>query len=337
MGVGCHVLLLIGVLAQSSLISALKYALFIGHRVDWGLTMQSLGRTLEIGPDNIRLIDTSAALTQEDLRQVPNGVKILDPTIPLSFSQMQEYMRKTAKKEDLDVYFWIHSDVLLSEGTALKAVEAVEQMMTFDPKWGILFFSYDLFCAFSVDAVSQIPWDLAIPHYKADYDYYQSMHQWKRTMYGRAPNSIRTQAVPAHLPWPKSGSVKHVSHGSVLIREIKNHSKNLAMTEEELWGYWLTDYVGRYIYFMLKWGYAWPDSPLEHFDSVHNPWAWVRIFLRLPSPGVDNFRWNVFKIYVAVALIALPLLISMAILYACWRYRQWRTRKAQKQTEHKTI
>ena len=320
-----------------SLATELEYALFIGHRVDWELTLDALKNSLEIGTDKIRLIDTSASLTKEQLDKVPEGVVVLDPLVPLSFSQMQEFMRKTAMKEGLDVYFWIHADVMLSAGTALKALQSVEAMNQIDPKWGILFFSYDLFCAFSVDAVSSLPWDLAIPHYKGDYDYYQSMEQAKRTMYGNGPKAVKTRPVPNSVPWPKRGSIQHVSNGSVLVREIQNNPKSLAMTEEELWGYFLTDYVGRYIYFFLKWGYAWPNAPLEHFDSVYDSWGWIRIFLRLPSPGINDFWWNVFKVYVAVSLIVLPLVFIGAVVYAFIQFRQEVRRATEKMNGRKAV
>ena len=324
--------------------SHLRYALFVGHRVNWELTLQAVERTLELGANQIRLIDTSAALTTEQLQQVPEGVTVLDTVIPLSFSQMQEFIRKTAIKEDLEVYFWIHSDVLLSKGTAVKAVEAVESIMVQDPQWGIVFFSYDLFCAFHVDAVRELPWDLAIPHYKGDYDYYQSMHRSGRVLYGNAPHPIRTHGVPAHLPWPHRSAIQHVSHGSVLVRAIQdnansNNHATLEMTQEELWGYWLTDYVGRYLYFLLKWGYTWPqfDEHEDHFASAHDLWAWTRILLRLPSPGMNNTLWNIGKVYVVVSLVTLPILGVLAVCFCGCKMRQNQRRAWQKRAEHKTV
>lgn len=320
--------------------SSLRYALFIGHRVNWDITLKALLSSIELGPTNIRLIDMSGStsLSTNPSNQVPEGVIVLDtPITPLSFSQMQEYMRKSAINEGLDVYFWIHSDVILSKGTATKALESVEVMSTIDPNWGILFFSYDLFCAFNVEAIKNLSWDTYIPHYKADYDYYLSMHLSNHTMYSGTTNDafIPMKSKPQNVPWPLPGSIKHVSHGSVLMREMRenaaegssisnnNNKKNSEITPEQLWGYWITDYVGRYIYFLLKWGYNWPNvnPKQEHFGRAYSGWAWLRIILRLPSPGMDDMWWNILKAYIVISLMIIPMLFLVLLsrmIFGCW-------------------
>lgn len=96
------------------------------------------------------------------------------------------------------------------------------------------------------------PWDTSIPYYRSDTDYYDRMHAKGYKIVSQPSGSLVSS-------WPHKDRIVHLGGGSVVIHASQNFSQQGAggstLTKEEQWGLWVMDYVGRYVYYRMKWGY----------------------------------------------------------------------------------
>ncbi len=95
------------------------------------------------------------------------------PLVPYSFSQSMNYFQATAEKEKCPWYMTMHSDAEAEEGTIEKLIERAKAEQS---KWGVMFTAYDALAAFNIQAGRGIgPWDVNLPWYLADVDYYRRL------------------------------------------------------------------------------------------------------------------------------------------------------------------
>ena len=229
------------------------FRVYLGHRTDLSSTRRAAESVLELGPAHITIVDQTAGFEAgRDPALQALSVEVIDAPGVFFFSGFSEFVRKHAIAKELDAYFWLHSDARLEVGVARAGLASLCALWESNMTWGAVFFKFDVFCAFSVDAVTKIgPWDSGIPHYRADSDYYRRMD---RLNFTRCQNP-RAQADACHgVPalraiWPEDGF--QIAHeGSIFLKRQEQE-----VIAEERWAYWLFDYVGRYVYFPLKWGF----------------------------------------------------------------------------------
>lgn len=121
--------------------------------------------------ENLFIVDNSPDRNLS-YKYAPN--RLLYPSIPLTFSQTQNYCRKIAMYEKLDFFITMHNDAQMSEGDAGKLIEFIEKLSEENPKWGVVFTFYDTVIAFNTKMVTRMePWDIVMPQYFSDNDYYR--------------------------------------------------------------------------------------------------------------------------------------------------------------------
>ena len=323
------------------------FRVYLGHRTDLSSTRRAAESVLELGPAHITIVDQTAGFEAgRDPALQALSVEVIDAPGVFFFSGFSEFVRKHAIAKELDAYFWLHSDARLEVGVARAGLASLCALWESNMTWGAVFFKFDVFCAFSVDAVTKIgPWDSGIPHYRADSDYYRRMD---RLNFTRCQNP-RAQADACHgVPalraiWPEDGF--QIAHeGSIFLKRQEQE-----VIAEERWAYWLFDYVGRYIYFPLKWGFLWNGEnqdwatwPERSFfsTSTTRPLATLIITVaRLPPPAngwVWEWGWNIGKVYLGVSLVmpllALLLLCRRCVSQLCRRVARGQTPGEFKQT-----
>lgn len=99
---------------------------------------------------------------------------IIEPLVPLSFSQTMNAVMHMASKRGCDFYITMHNDAVALEGTPEKLLELVQQLFETKSNWGVVFTNYDTLCAFNTSAVQDVgEWDTVLPQYFSDVDYYR--------------------------------------------------------------------------------------------------------------------------------------------------------------------
>ena len=104
------------------------------------------------------------------------GCKVMEPPVPLTFVQSQNWMLKEAKFRKVPFYMWGHCDAVLQPDTVELLYEQALKLFTDGIKWGVLYTHYDIFCAYSTNAVDAIGgYDTLWMDYTSDQDFYRRM------------------------------------------------------------------------------------------------------------------------------------------------------------------
>ena len=121
----------------------------------------------------VRILDNSRSI---DMGM--EGVSVLVPTVPLSFSQTQNWIQELTMCSDEKCALFAHYDASISAEAFVRMMEAVKE-----PGWGVIFTHYDVFCAFHVRVMKMVgPWDAHIPWYRSDNDWYRRVRNAGFTM-----------------------------------------------------------------------------------------------------------------------------------------------------------
>lgn len=123
--------------------------------------------------NNLVLIDNTGS---EELHRQTFGKKfpIIEPIVPLSFSQTMNAILRIAVEKLCDFYITMHNDALADNGTPEKLLEFIHQLFETKRNWGVVFTHYDVLSTFNTEAVLDVgPWDTVFPQYFADNDYYR--------------------------------------------------------------------------------------------------------------------------------------------------------------------
>jgi hypothetical protein len=252
------------------------------------------------------VVDTSWS---EDTRRYRSALAALNASVvythvPLPTAHAMEFIRRLSLLWQLDVFYYAHNDALfVKPGVMAAARHHTCEHHLANPRWGVLFFFFDIFCCFRVEALRHTgAWDPYVPSYKADWDYYNRLQCAGFTQSPFNHTVLR--------PY-----VEHV--GSATLRSLNQfHSPEIEF------GWHLFDDAGRYLYFWTKWG-----TELE-------PWKDPGAF-KLPfdgrNPGVGepgrgiplsvliNYLWFGYSEVVVVAIV-IP--YSILILVAGYHARQ---------------
>ena len=101
--------------------------------------------------------------------------EIIEPPVPLTFSQTQNWMLKLAKERRVPFYFFMHSDAEAGPDTVQKLYQ-MAMHETSQRKWGVIFTAYDALAAFNTAAMDAIGgWDTNLSWYASDCDCYRRL------------------------------------------------------------------------------------------------------------------------------------------------------------------
>ena len=108
----------------------LRYSLFIPHHHAnaLGATIAAVGSAMAFGANRIHVVDTSGCQSAANSSALAAlGVQVLQPArgTPLPYALLHEYIRREAIATNLDVYFYMHSDVMLGRGVVSEALRAL--------------------------------------------------------------------------------------------------------------------------------------------------------------------------------------------------------------------
>ena len=103
----------------------------------------------------------------------PAEIVRLPGVSPLSFSQSMNLLQSLALERKCPAWFFMHSDAEADQRIADCLVREVKAARQRRRRWGAIFTHYDTFCAFNTCALVEVgPWDVNLPQYFADNDYY---------------------------------------------------------------------------------------------------------------------------------------------------------------------
>ncbi|KAK6330848.1 hypothetical protein TWF718_003048 [Orbilia javanica] len=146
--------------------------------------------TMDANPKGLLSPNNIFYLNYELLRN-RYGVSILQTPTLLSFAQVQNFMISTVMSKGWKYYFWSHQDVVVAsyedresfKGFYHGILESLSQLNnTMGPeagenRWAVAFYAYDWLTLINVDTMVLIgAWDVFIPYYVSDCDWYERMH-----------------------------------------------------------------------------------------------------------------------------------------------------------------
>jgi hypothetical protein len=101
-------------------------------------------------------------------------VAVVRPPVPLTVSQTINLLASMGEQSGVDVVFWMHNDAEAADGTCERLLGIAEGALAAGRTWGAAFTNYDCLAAFNTSAMRYVgPWDVCLPQYFADADYYR--------------------------------------------------------------------------------------------------------------------------------------------------------------------
>lgn len=105
----------------------------------------------------------------------PENVIVIDPPVPLSFTQSMNLEFKLAKESGARYCLHMHSDAVIPSNVFAELLDYARQMDADDRKWGVLYTFYDILACYKVEAV------LAVGGYDTKFDsYFSDNDMWRR-------------------------------------------------------------------------------------------------------------------------------------------------------------
>src|SRR5262245_59424804 len=103
------------------------------------------------------IIDNSESYELYSDESFQKRYQVLCPPIPLSFSQIMNYINKISENMNLDVYLFMHNDAeVVGDGFE----RLIATIPTLPGNWGVAFTNYDLLAAYNMVAVRKVGlWD----------------------------------------------------------------------------------------------------------------------------------------------------------------------------------
>jgi hypothetical protein len=127
--------------------------------------------------DSLVLIDNSAdgSLVADALSWGCEVVRVPGVS-PMSFSQTMNFINHLAGERGCGVVIVMHNDAEAGAGVPERLLQIATDLEKSGEKWGAIFTNYDALCAFNRRATTETGrWDVALPQYFADDDYYYRM------------------------------------------------------------------------------------------------------------------------------------------------------------------
>ncbi|WP_152397001.1 glycosyltransferase family 2 protein [Paenibacillus guangzhouensis] len=158
----------------------MKYLLGIGYVNRPDLLYRAV-QSIEPHWHNTIIIDNSEEL---ELRthSFPTMIRVIEPPVPLSFSQTMNLMYQKAITETYEVILFMHNDAEIDAIVSTTFLPYVQNLILTKQNWGAVLTSNASppFIAFNVEAMRLVgEWDITFPRYFADQDYY-----WRLTLAG---------------------------------------------------------------------------------------------------------------------------------------------------------
>ncbi len=119
---------------------------------------------------NLTILDNSGYGVDCEL---PDSVEIYEPSVPLTFTQSQNFFFKDGERRGAHFILWLHNDVEVPEGMCRDLLHFAR---TTTIKWGVLYTHYDLFSAVNLAAAREVGgYDTMMSSYVSDIDFYHRM------------------------------------------------------------------------------------------------------------------------------------------------------------------
>ncbi|KAF3941462.1 hypothetical protein ABW19_dt0209312 [Dactylella cylindrospora] len=143
--------------------------------------------TMDANPRGLLTAENPFYLDYELLRK-RYGVSVLRTPTYLSFSQLQNFMISTAMSRRWKWFYWAHQDIaVLSNETQVPFksfyANTIESLLTLTKtmgkdagkkRWAGRFYNFDWLTLINVDAMVEVgAWDVFIPYYNSDCDWYE--------------------------------------------------------------------------------------------------------------------------------------------------------------------
>lgn len=134
-------------------------------------------QSFQLFRERMVIIDNTPDLSLRYEAPFPEGVRIIEPPIPLTFTQSMNYLIRMAEEEGCDAIMFTHNDVEAHLHTPERIVAALDVLQKQNINWGIMTAHGFLFAVLNLEAVRKVGmWDTVFPSNFSDYDYCQRMH-----------------------------------------------------------------------------------------------------------------------------------------------------------------
>jgi predicted O-methyltransferase YrrM len=103
-------------------------------------------------------------------------VPIVRPPLPLTFSQTMCLLEREASRRGCDAVLFMHNDAEAAPETPERLLALVAEAQAARRRWGAFFTNYDTLAALSLEAARAVGgWDMTLPQYFSDNDYYRRL------------------------------------------------------------------------------------------------------------------------------------------------------------------
>ena len=154
--------------------------------------------------------DSQLVALRPNLAELQCVLRIEVPPVSLTTAQTYNMIAKIAIQENCDFYTFMHNDGEAGPGVDQALLDKVQELMTTNPKWGVVFTHYDVFCAYNTAAIKDTGWwdQLRFPFYFLDNDYFNRMTDrgWQQintslpvTHHTGASSTIKADPVRAYV------------------------------------------------------------------------------------------------------------------------------------------
>ena len=103
-----------------------------------------------------------------------NGINVfkISPVVP--FSVLMNYVRDITVHQKR--YFFMHDDAEASEMAIEQLLGQADHIEDIGNKWGALLTNHDALALYNREAVRSAEWDINLPQYYSDWDYFRQLH-----------------------------------------------------------------------------------------------------------------------------------------------------------------
>ena len=122
---------------------------------------------------DVRILNNSLSPLGEEYEKA----EVTNMRVSLTTGQSFNWFRSVAMEEEMKYFFWSHHDCIVTPEQVERTKDYVQSLE--DPKWGMVFTAYDVFCAFNTQALREVGgWDtLRFQYYSGDVDLYRRLEE----------------------------------------------------------------------------------------------------------------------------------------------------------------
>lgn len=121
---------------------------------------------------HIVIIDNTPELSLRSERAFPEGVTIVEPPAPLTFTQSMNLIIRMAEKQGCDAVLFMHNDVQAHANAADRFLKTMNRLHRDGIHWGLLMTQQFLIVAQNIKMIREVGlWDTVWPDIFSDYDY----------------------------------------------------------------------------------------------------------------------------------------------------------------------